>query len=84
MVFWLPGGMAGLAAIGRKRKRSPKRRYLQLCLLLVATGAVAAGMAGCGIGSPSTTPAETSNVTIMVAPESGNSQGLALSVTITQ
>jgi hypothetical protein len=41
-------------------------------------------MAGCGIGSPSTTPAGTSNVTIMAAPASGNSQGLTLSVTITQ
>ncbi len=86
MAFWLPGGMAGLA-IGRKRKGSPRRQWLQLCLLLAATGAVAAGVMGCGGGSSvshGTTPVGTSNVIILAAPISGNGQSLIMSVTITQ
>ena len=83
MVFWLPGGIAGLAMIGRKRKLSPKwQRWLHLGLLLVAVGVLAAGMAGCGGGSPQP-PAGTSNVIITATPASGSSQDLSLSVTIT-
>jgi hypothetical protein len=84
MVFLLPAGIAGLA-IGDKRKCSPKlRRCLQLCLLLVATGTVAAGMMGCNTGTPWTTPVGTSNVMVVATTTSGNGQSLAISVTITQ
>jgi sugar lactone lactonase YvrE len=84
MVFLLPAGMAGLA-IGDKRKRAPKlRRWLQLCLLLAATGTVAAGMMGCNTGTPWTTPVGTTNVMVVATPASGSGQSLAMSVTITQ
>jgi hypothetical protein len=74
LAFWWPGGLAGLAALGRKRKLSKtQQRWLQFCLLLVTTGALAAGLAGCGGGGfgPYITPAESTMVTVTATATSG-------------
>ena len=92
LAFWGPGSLAGLATFWRKRKLSKKQfRFLQLGLLVLLTGALAAGISGCG-GSSSTnsltqsstvTPAGTSMVVITLAPAVGSATTLNLSVTIT-
>jgi hypothetical protein len=87
LAFWWPGSLAGLAAIGRKRKLSKtQQRWLQLCLLLVATGALAAGLSGCG-GVSSVTPTSATTVTVTATATSGTNvttQTVALTLTITQ
>jgi Bacterial Ig-like domain (group 3)/NHL repeat len=73
LAFWGPGGLAGLASIARKRKLSKtQRRGLRLCLL-IATGALAAGLSGCGAGGfgPYVTPAGTATVTVTATGTSG-------------
>jgi large repetitive protein len=81
MVFWLPAGFGAAC----KRKRSPKRRrWLEFCLLLAATGAMAAGMLGCAGGTYWKTPIGTSNISVLATPASGNVQALTLTLTITQ
>ncbi len=89
LAFWWPGSMAGLAAFGRKRGLSKTRqRMLQLCLLVLMTGALAAGISGCGGSSSSTsaathiTPAGTSTVTVTAAPASGTAQTTTITLTI--
>ncbi len=92
LAFWWPGSMAGLAAFGRKRNLSKARqRMLQLCLLVLMTGALAAGISGCGGGPFSApaathiTPAGTSTVTVTATPASGTggtAQSVALTVTV--
>ncbi len=89
LAFWWPGSMAGLAAFGRKRNLSKARqRMVQLCLLVLMTGALAAGISGCGGSAASTpaaasvTPAGTSNVIVTAAPESGTPQTATITVTI--
>lgn len=90
LAFWWPGGLAGLTAFGRKRKLSKtQQRWLQLCLLLVATGALAAGLTGCGGGGFGTyvTPAGSSTVTVLATATSGTNvttQAVALTITIAQ
>ncbi len=90
LAFWGPGSLAGLAAFGRKRKLSKTQRgfFLQLGLLVLLTGALAAGLSGCG-GSGSVSPGAsapaTSKVTITATPTTGSgqsSQTLSLNVTI--
>lgn len=86
--------MAGLAAFGRKRTLSRKlsktqQRWFQLCLLLVATGVLAAGLSGCGSGGFGTyvTPAGRTTVTVLGTATSGNNvttQTVALTITIAQ
>jgi len=93
LAFWWPGSMAGLSAFGRKRGRSKtQQRMLQLCLLVLMTGALAAGISGCGGSAASTpaaasvTPAGSSTTTVLATPtpSSGQSiQGLSLTLTIT-
>ncbi len=94
LAFWWPGSMAGLAAFGRKRNLSKTRqRMVQLCLLVLMTGALAAGISGCGGSSSSTpatttptthnTPAGTSNVIVTATPASGGaSQSVSITLTI--
>jgi len=93
LAFWWPGSMAGLAAFGRKRNLSKtQQRMLQLCLLVLMTGALAAGISGCGGGSLSTattstsiTPAGTSNVTVTATPAlgtGGSSHSATIALTI--
>jgi MBG domain (YGX type)/Bacterial Ig-like domain (group 3) len=87
LAFWWPGCLAGLGAIGPKRKLSKtQQRWLQLCLLLVATGALAAGLSGCG-GVSSVTPTSATTVTVTATATSGTNvttQTVALTLTITQ
>ena len=68
LAFWWPGSMAGVAAFAGKRKLSRRsQRWLQICLLLAASGALAAGLPGCGGGgspAPKATPAVPLNVTV--------------------
>ncbi len=91
LAFWWPGSMAGLAAFGRKRNLSKARqRMLQLCLLVLMTGALAAGISGCGgtaSGTAAThvTPAGPYTVTVTAAPAAGTggtAQSVALTVTV--
>jgi hypothetical protein len=73
LAFWIPGGMTGLAALGRKRKlRKAGQRWLQLCLLIVATGAIAVGLTGCGTNYNEGTPTGSSRVTVLAT---GTSNG---------
>ncbi len=88
LAFWGPGSLAGLAAFGRKRKCSKSQRgFLQLGLLVLLTGAMVAGISGCGSsGTANVTPAGTSNVMIKVTPAVSSGQAaqtLNLNVTIT-
>ena len=90
LAFWWPGSMAGLAAFGRRKNLSKTRqRMVQLCLLVLMTGALAAGISGCGGSAASTpaaasvTPAGTSNVIVTAAPASGTIQATTITVTIT-
>ncbi len=89
LAFWWPGSMAGLAAFGRRKNLSKTRqRMLQLCLLVLMTGALAAGISGCGGSSSSTpaathiTPAGTSTVTVTATPASGTAQTTTITLTI--
>ena len=89
--FWWPGSLAGLAVFGRKRKLSmTQHRWFQLCLLLVMTGAFAAGLSGCGSGAgfgPYVTPVGTSTVTVLATATSGanvTTQTVALTIHIAQ
>jgi hypothetical protein len=89
LAFWWPGSMAGLAAFGRRKNLSKTRqRMLQLCLLVLMTGALAAGISGCaGLTSSAAavrvTPAGTSTVTVTATPASGTAQTTTITVTIT-
>ena len=87
LAFWWPGSLAGLLAFGGKRSKT-QRRWLQLCLLLVVTGAFAVGLSGCGGGSFATvTPVGSSTVTVVATATSATSvtrQTVALTVTIAQ
>lgn len=74
LVFWCPGGLAGFAACKRRRQLSKvQQRLLQLCLLLVATGALAVSLSGCGGGGfgPYVTPAGATTVTVTATATSG-------------
>jgi hypothetical protein len=90
LAFWWPGSLAGLAAIGRKRKLSKtQQRWLQLCLLLLATGTLGAGLSGCGstaLGSH-VTPTGATTVTVTATATSGTNvttQTVALTLNIAQ
>jgi len=88
LAFWWPGSLAGLTGFRRKRKLS-KSRWMHLCLLLLASGALAVGLAGCGGAGfgPYVTPAGTSTVTVTATATSGTNvttQTAALSLTIAQ
>jgi len=89
LAFWGPGSLAGLATFGRKRKLSKKQfGFLQLGLLVLLTGALAAGISGCGGStnlSPNTSAPAASDISITVAPSAGSgqsSQTIHLNVTI--
>jgi hypothetical protein len=88
LAFWWPGSLAGLAAIGRKRKLSKtQQRWLQLCLLLVVTGALAGGLSGCGGTRSNVTPTGATTVTVTATATSGSNvttQTATLTLTITQ
>ena len=81
LAFWWPGSMAGLATFGRKRNLSKaQQRMLQLCLLVLMTGALAAGISGCAGGTYGTTtpaavgvtPSGTTTVTVTATPVLGS------------
>jgi hypothetical protein len=89
LAFWWPGSMAGLAAFGRRKNLSKTRqRMLQLCLLVLMTGALAAGISGCGGSSSSTpaathiTPSGTFSVTVTATPASGTAQTTTITLTV--
>ncbi len=88
LAFWWPGSMAGLAAFGRKKNLSKTRqRMLQLCLLVLMTGALAAGISGCAGGTYGMiTPAGKTNTTVTAASCTGSpvapTQTLGLTVNV--
>jgi hypothetical protein len=87
--FWWPGGVAGLAFRRKQKLSKVQRRWLQLCLLLVATGALAAGLSGCGGAGfgPYVTPAGKATVTVLATATSGSAvttQTVHLTVNIAQ
>jgi len=49
LAFWWPGGLSGLALFARKRKLLKSDRPALLCLLILCTLGVAAGLTGCGM-----------------------------------
>ncbi|HEX4022110.1 MAG TPA: Ig-like domain repeat protein [Acidobacteriaceae bacterium] len=73
LAFWWPGSLAGWAMLGQKRRRGKKqRRWMQLCLLVVVTGALAVGLSGCGGGfGPYVTPPGVTTVTVTATATSG-------------
>ncbi|MGC2160911.1 MAG: choice-of-anchor D domain-containing protein [Silvibacterium sp.] len=88
LALWWPGGLAGLAAIGRKRSKR-QRRFLLICLLLLATGVLAGGLSGCGSGGfgPYVTPPGATTVRVTATATSGTSatpQTVNLTLTIVQ
>jgi hypothetical protein len=86
IAFWWSGSLLGLAALRRNRLMSAKsQRWLGLWLLLF-TGAMAAGLSGCGgNGGFGTyvTPVGNSTVTVSASPASGAAQTLSIGITIT-
>jgi hypothetical protein len=89
LAFWWPGSLAGCAILGRKRKRAKKqRRWMQLCLLVVVTGALAVGLSGCGGGfGPYVTPQGITTVTVTATATSGTTvttQTVSLTMTIAE
>ncbi len=86
LAFWWPGSMAGLAAFGRKKNISKTQmRMLQLCLLVLLTGALATSISGCKGGFFGPTPAAISNVTVQSVPASGGMiRTVHLNLTVTQ
>jgi Bacterial Ig-like domain (group 3)/MBG domain (YGX type)/PQQ enzyme repeat len=88
LAFWWPGGLTGLAVFARKRKLVKTTRLGQLCLLLVCTWGLVAGLAGCGMSGfeAHVTPASTSRVTVVATGTSGASvttQSVVLTVNMT-
>ncbi len=90
LAFWFPGGLAGFAAFRRSKKKGPMRGhsvFLGIALLILMTGAMTAGLVGCGGMHSPTTPAGTTTVTVTsTAPagSSGLSQSANFTLTITQ
>ena len=87
LALWLPGGLAGLAALGRRRKPGKgDRQRLGLCLLLAAAGALV-GATGCGSDHSHQTPLGSSKVNVLATGTSGSSsitQSVVLTITITK
>jgi hypothetical protein len=99
LAFWWPGGLTGLAVFLRKRKPAQTPRPWQLCLLILCTCALAAGLSSCGTsGSTSGTggtgstgatgsTTTTSQVTVVATGTSGtavSSQTVTLTLSLTQ
>jgi hypothetical protein len=93
MVFGWPGSLAGVVAAFRRRRKGAKTqaRVLQLCLLVLLTGALAVGLSGCSGGyTMVSTPKGTSTIVVTAAAtansgqSSGASQSLPLTITIAQ
>ena len=89
LVFWWPGGLTGLAVFLRRRILVKTQHPSQLCLLLVSTCALAAGLSRCGMsgtanGAP---PATSTQVTVVATGTSGtvvSTQTVTLSLEMTQ
>ena len=89
LAFWWPGGLTGLAVFLRRRILGKTQHSWQLCLLLVSTCALAAGLSSCGMsgtanGAP---PATTSQVTVVATGTSGtvvSTQTVTLTLNMTQ
>jgi hypothetical protein len=90
LVFWWPGGLTGLAAFLRRRILVKTQHSWQLCLLLVSTCALAAGISSCGTSGTATNaaaPATTSQVTVVANGTSGtvvSTQTVTLTLNMTQ
>ncbi|MGC9292900.1 MAG: hypothetical protein ACP5EP_09295 [Acidobacteriaceae bacterium] len=93
MVFGWPGSLAGVVAAFKRRRKGAKQqvRALQLCLLVLLTGALAVGLSGCSGGyTMVATPTGTSTIVVTAAAtansgqSSGASQSLPLTITIAQ
>ena len=75
LAFWWPGGLTGLALFARKRKLLKSDRPALLCLLILSTLGVAAGLAGCGMSgyvvNPKPAAATSAQVTVVATGTSG-------------
>jgi hypothetical protein len=81
LAFWWPGGLSGLALLARKRKLLNSDRPALLCLLILCTLGVTAGLAGCGMsGYVANTAGSTSQVNVVAT---GTSGGAVTSQTVT-
>jgi hypothetical protein len=99
LAFWWPGGLTGLAVFLRKRKPGQTPRPWQLCLLILCTCALAAGLSSCGTSgsttgtggtgsTASTGPTTTTfQVTVVATGTSGtavSTQNVPLTLNLTQ
>jgi Bacterial Ig-like domain (group 3)/MBG domain (YGX type)/PQQ-like domain len=89
LVFWWPGGLAGLAIFLRKRIPVKTFRSWQICLLLVSTYALAGSLSGCGTSGSTdlATQTTTSQVSVVATGTSGtvaSTQTVALTLNMTK
>jgi outer membrane protein assembly factor BamB len=89
LVFWWPGGLAGLVVFLRRRALVNTQHTWQLCLLLVSTCALAAGLSSCGTSGNvnGATSTATSQVTVAATGTSGtvvSTQTVTLTLNVTQ
>jgi hypothetical protein len=84
LAFWWPGGLSGLALFARKRKLLKSDRPALLCLLILSTFGVAAGLAGCGMSGyvANTKPAASSIAQVSVV-ATGTSGSAVITQTVT-
>ena len=88
LVFWWPGGLTGLAVLLRRRNLLKTHHPLQLCLLLISTCALAAGLSSCGMsGNVSGGGANASQVVVVATGTSGtaiSTQSLSITLNMAQ
>jgi Bacterial Ig-like domain (group 3)/MBG domain (YGX type) len=86
LAFCWPGSITALAIFVRRRKLVMSNRFLQLGLLLLCTGFVAAGLSGCGAQGVFAT-STTAQVTVVATGTSGTAvttQKIALTLNMTE
>jgi hypothetical protein len=72
LAFWWPGSMSSLFVFAQRRRLVSRNRRLQIGLLLLCTGLLAAGVSGCGASGVLTTATTTSQVTVVATGNVGS------------
>ena len=87
LAFCWPGSITALVIFARRRKLVGSNRDLQLGLLLLCTGFVAAGLSGCGAHGTFTTLTSSTQVTVVATGTSGKvvtAQKVVLTLNMTE